>query len=176
MLDFKIMNEEKYWKIIREVSWKKDFDFKRIKKELSNEKLLPIKDRKKFLEIQDKLKDNLRNYLSGLDDKVYSDFIGESDDGLSDLVAHIVGLGKTKYYKCLKNYKEASKHSYWNAKEDKDKRVENFFYSSHDLIDFVQENKEKYEKLEKEQKTKKNKKNEEKIDLNGINNNVGISF
>ena len=115
-----------YWKIINQCNWGMDFDCDRIKDFLIN--YYTKSERRELHDFcRKKIKKLYRTFekysLEKFGDK-YSNFY-VSDDGMSDLTAHIVGLGEEEYNKVIKNPELARKR----AKNREYK--ENFMYSFH---------------------------------------------
>lgn len=130
-------NEQKFWAIISSMGWGRTYDTDAIGK-----KSMAIEDgfKKDFLAILDAKRAVLMSTYLELDGSLYQAWIGESDDGLDDLVCHVVGLGEVVYNACLADYKEMSKYSYDGQNSGEEcARVENFFYSFFDLREAIGE-------------------------------------
>lgn len=90
-------NERMWWDFVDAAQWTKDFDYRRIEDMLRR---TDPKIAKELEEIYRKLQHDLYLYL---DDKVK----GVSDDGFSDLLAHIVGSGEKVYNQVMNDWKVA---------------------------------------------------------------------
>lgn len=86
-----------WWDFVEQAEWTKDFDYERIENVLRN---ADPKITQELEEIYRKFSKQLYNYL---DDKVK----GVSDDGFSDLIAHIIGSGKELYSQVMNDWKIA---------------------------------------------------------------------
>lgn len=120
----KTYNKIDYWKIVDECDWSKDFNHKRIKSFLSEKY-----DRDTRFRLDDWAHRRQRHLYVVLEDfseekvNYAHGWLPVSDDGMNDLTAHIIGLGKKEYISSLANpykvYKRAQKRDY----------QENFLYS-----------------------------------------------
>ena len=113
--------EDVFWNIIEKLDWKKDGNYKRINKELSNYPKDTIKKLREFC--YSKL-DELSKRFDSEWLKHGSEGIDASDDGWYDIRAEVVGRGKKFYYSITKSklQKMAIALDY----------KENFLYSFHD--------------------------------------------
>ena len=124
--------EDKFWDIIEACEWAKDNNYDRIREFLI--KLFSLEERKELVEFC-RLK---RNQLyarfeewgrTQVPDDGYEhrgcNYFPVSDDGLSDLTAHIVGCGETEFKRVMKNPELAKERA------DNGAYYENFFYSFH---------------------------------------------
>jgi hypothetical protein len=111
-LEAKYISDEDFWKIIKKMKWTTDFDFKRIGADLNNmvygDLGYSIGICKIFSAKKTALKEAI-DYNLDKEELDYSEVIGLGDDSLDDLCSNIIGLGKTKYEKALKNVKFAGK-------------------------------------------------------------------
>ncbi len=85
---FENASENDFWKFVSKAQWTKDHDSDRIKK-----MILQTMDKESASELNNtyrKLNDTLHRHIS-------NDVEGVGDDSYSDLIAHIVGTGKTLY-------------------------------------------------------------------------------
>jgi len=115
--------EDVFWNIIEKVDWKKDGDYRRINKELSN---LPKDTIKKLRDFCDDKVSDLSKRFDSEWLKHGSEGIDASDDGWYDIRAEVVGRGKKFYYSITKSklQKMAINLDY----------NENFLYSFQDLL------------------------------------------
>jgi hypothetical protein len=142
----KDLKEDRYWGIINELDWGREFRgrwlFKKLGKQLASTHYSDIEELEKFA------KDKRKDLVSAIKiwEKKNNIQFPCGDDGFWDLTAHIVGLGKEEYYKNLKNPKLA----YGRAKADDYK--ENFEY----VFNYAKEAKK--EEIAKVNSSSKNKK------------------
>ena len=104
------------------MEWTKDNNDKRISKEIKN-KVYGNKDRMirfhiLYQEKYDIISDIAYNKMT---DKEYEKYIDQSDGGLSDVLANVMGMGEKTYNSVIK------KHSNFKGI----KNIENFGYSFH---------------------------------------------
>jgi len=90
------MTEERFWALIEEASWP-SFGYDRSK--LSYLLSLKAKEGKAFSEVVSELFDVLDKFVDGR-----YDGLNVGDDGYSDLLYHIIGMGKDAYYEHLNSY------------------------------------------------------------------------
>jgi hypothetical protein len=122
------IKEKEFWTIIEKMDWGSDFDYNRISEEIVNGIYGDLDKSKAVLNMFEKKYSELHNYAMSLKDDDYEAFIDKSDDGLSDLIAHIVGLGK-KSFTSIKNPKDFYIFT--------DTEKESFRYSFHGLYDIL---------------------------------------
>lgn len=101
------MSESEFWKLVDELGWGRDTNYKRIKAYI-----LKNWTKEQWAEF-DKVKDKIFNALyKRLDREVK----GVGDDSFSDLLEHIIGLGKREYDAVMKDpslaQKRADKYDY----------------------------------------------------------------
>jgi hypothetical protein len=127
----KMMYSKQFWKVVKLVNW--DGQCKEDKIEDLHE------DLKDFCLQEGISLDKFQDYLHKFETKLWNliadknlnqwkykrDFI--SDDGMSDCISHIIGLGKEEYEKCLSNPDEIMK------RYDSQNFVEKFSYITHEL-------------------------------------------
>jgi hypothetical protein len=90
------MNEQEFWALVEDIGWgTKTTDFNTVQKRLLKE-LTP--------EQMEAASDHFRTFKMQLYDVAEEDIQHVSDDGLSDLLSHIVGLGKEEFEACLKDF------------------------------------------------------------------------
>lgn len=111
---FEVASEEKFWDFVRRCDWSSDHDYDRIKYKilhsLTKEEVAVYLDT--YSQFTNKLSIKLNNVVSGV-----------SDDGYSDLLAHIVGSGKELYDAVMNDPSIAQKII------DNHEYVENFSYA-----------------------------------------------
>lgn len=90
-------NEQMWWDFVEHAGWTKDYNYDRIGMMLKN---TDPQIAKELEEIYNELCNKLHQLL---DDKVK----GVSDDGYSDLLAHIIGSGEKVYAQVMDNWKVA---------------------------------------------------------------------
>lgn len=103
------MSDKDFWLIIEECDWKKDFNYDRIRqkleaeynKDIRNQLIDFISARRK--ELYARLEQFGRTKVKGDYEHRGICWVGCSDDGLSDLVNHIIGLGENEFNKVMKN-------------------------------------------------------------------------
>ena len=114
------VDDSEFWQIVEEVDWARDFDYKRISKELK--KLYSASQRKEIEKLAEKKADALDKAISG-----WCDSKGKGvpcgDDSYSDLRYHIIGLGKAKYDAVMRNPQKGYKMA------DNSEYVESFLYA-----------------------------------------------
>lgn len=120
----KSVDENYFWEVVERVQWSSDHNYGRIKQELLS--LIPQSHRKALLKLVESINERLYGLIMMSDEELWED-LGLSDDGLGDLSAHIIGLGKTVYDECMKDLNHLSKYV--------DSAEENFLYSFHALED-----------------------------------------
>lgn len=107
-------SEDDFWKIIDEMNYIEDLNYERIRKNLIDLKYgnkQTIKEfRNIFSNLYSKLENNMDKQIEE-NDLDYEKIIGLGDSGLSDLLSHIIGIGKIDYYKNFNDVKELSKHA-----------------------------------------------------------------
>lgn len=94
------MSDSEFWKLVDALGWGKDHSYKRIKayilKNWSKEQVT------EFKKVKDKLYDALYKRL-------FDEVEGVGDDSFSDLLNHIIGLGKREYDANMKDPSRAQK-------------------------------------------------------------------
>ena len=114
-------SDEGFWEIVKNARWTSDHNYDRIKYQWMRTMTLPQAEglRRKF----DKFRSRLDNKIT---DKVH----GVGDDSFSDVIAHIIGMGKHAYDLVMKDPSLAQRlidaHEY----------VENFGYAFPDKDDY----------------------------------------
>lgn len=106
MLKVGRVSEEDFWKAIELMNWPSDHCYDRIASELDSElygnrgKACALADM--FYSLRDKLYEEIDNKIF---DKnlIYDEVIGLGDNGFSDLLANIIGMGKETYERALKD-------------------------------------------------------------------------
>jgi len=118
-------SDEGFWEIVKNARWTSDHNYDRIKYQWMRTMTLPQVEG---------LQRKFQKFAAKLDNKITDVVHGVSDDGLSDLVAHIIGMGKQSYNAVMKDPHLAQRlidnHNY----------VESFAYAfpykdDYDLID-----------------------------------------
>ncbi len=108
------ITEDFFWDVIGKLDFAKDLDEGRVGEELSNGSFCTLKQASKIHNMSgifyNKLENAMDKYIEE-NDLDYDDVIGLGDDGLNDLLSHIIGLGKEEYFKCLNNIKLLSTHA-----------------------------------------------------------------
>ena len=139
-------NEEFFWKTVKTLNWKKDYDSNRIIKDILEKSLIPKDKITIFKNCMDRFAEIAYDKI-GYDEfdedgnELYDKYINESDDGLEYLIDHIIGLGEETYYKCFPkeqeyNYHEVSKYARGeNGVTTKDTAVEGFGYILLDMVE-----------------------------------------
>lgn len=79
---------EKFWEVVKQVKWTSDHNYTRIKYQFMRSFTKPQVDG---------LRQRLEQMTNNLDRKLSNRVEGVGDDGYSDLLAHIVGMGKESY-------------------------------------------------------------------------------
>jgi hypothetical protein len=123
------MTDEKCWELIKSFNWGKSFDYVGIQKLIQKLEPDQIKELQKFCDAR--VSDLYDRFEEFGRTKVVDDgyefrgicYYGVGDDSLSDLIAHIVGLGESEFNKVMKNPELARKRA---ARQD---YKENFLYS-----------------------------------------------
>jgi len=119
------MMDGQFWSIVKEIGWEKNPNIEATKQKLIK-KYTP-EQMEAFRTKSSYFQSKLQTWLHVIErDSDYR--IPESDDGLSDILAHIVGLGKTHYDKVLKELSGRKTDTIDNYAEGKPKAVENFHY------------------------------------------------
>jgi len=90
------MNESKFWEIVDKADWAKDFDYKRIKNWMSN--TMTLKEVESFRQIAGEKWEQL-DKLCGNKNPA-----GGGDDSHSDLLYHVIGLGKDVFEANINDY------------------------------------------------------------------------
>ena len=106
-------SETNFWAIVEGLGWgRRTTDYDAIQKDLMNR--LSPQQAKKMRGIFDKKKGELSRAISQWERS--NDDLPVSDDGYSDLLAHIVGMGRKEFEKTLRNpelaYERAKKYDY----------------------------------------------------------------
>jgi len=155
------MIDKKFWSIIKKMEWNKDFNDKRISMFIKQKKYGDIKTMVSFLDEYYKKENNLYIYINKINESEYEKYLGASDDGLGDIISHIIGNGENVYKSVFNNKKNFLKY--------KNSYKEKFSYSFNDFLTKFQNFKEK------ETKTKeiKNFKNNQ---INSMNNETNINM
>ena len=125
MENIKSIKKEKFWYIIEKMNWVSDTDYKRISEEIKSGLYGNEETMKSFLKRYFKYRYNLYEAVDTLSSNQYNKYIGLGDDGLSDLIAHIIGSGKEAYKKVKKNPKDFYDYV--------DEYRESFYYSLLDI-------------------------------------------
>jgi len=114
-------SDAEFWKTVKNARWTSDHNYDRIKYQWMRTLTQPQSEglRRKF----DKIRARLNNKITNI---VYH----VSDDGFSDLVAHIIGMGKDTYDAVMQNPRLAQNII------DANEYVENFGYSFPDKDDY----------------------------------------
>ena len=105
---------EKFWETVKNARWTSDHNYDRIKYQWMR-KLTPSQAeglRRRFDEVKAKLDRKITNVTSGV-----------GDDGYSDLLSHIIGMGKEAYDEVMADPSLAQ------GIIDRDEYVESFLYS-----------------------------------------------
>jgi len=108
------VTEEFFWNVIEKLNYSSDLDYERVGVELSNNSVCSKSQALKIVDINNHLYNKLEASMdSYIEEEMldYDDLIGLGDDGLNDLLSHIIGLGKTEYYECLNNIQKLSSHA-----------------------------------------------------------------
>lgn len=103
------ISEEYFWEVIAKMDYVSDFDYKRIRNTFKDEITKEFNDQynKIYSQLENRIDEMLENEgLSG-----YEDLINLGDDSFGDMIAHIIGLGKDEYEKCMLNIHEVSAHA-----------------------------------------------------------------
>ena len=90
-------SEKTWWDFVDHAQWTKDYDYDRIMR------ILRGTDPQVAKELEEIYRELYKKLHHHLDDKV----TGVSDDGYSDLLAHIIGSGKKVYYDVMNDWKVA---------------------------------------------------------------------
>jgi hypothetical protein len=108
--DSKYMNEDRFWELVELAHWPCDYDKMKIK----YLKLMSKEQCHSFRATLSAAYNLLDNAISK--NKEINDDLGVGDDSYSDLLHHIIGLGKDEFYKHLKDLKlvksRANKYAY----------------------------------------------------------------
>ena len=116
------MNDKIFWAIIDKMNWTKDYNYKRISKEVKNQ-IYGDKERMMwFLETYNKKIDTLTNIAHQMNPKEYQKYINKTDEELWETISYIIGLGKKHYNAIIKKHSKFKKYK-------KNKSIENFSYS-----------------------------------------------
>lgn len=125
------MTENNFWKIIEKMNWKIDNNYKRISKELKEGKYGDNKTLIQLLNIFQEKINILNKKVKKMTNEEYIKYINLGDDGLSDVIAHIIGSGKKSFDSVLENnknfkiysqnYKESFSYSFQDIYEIKEK-------------------------------------------------------
>jgi len=159
------MIDKKFWLIFKKMEWNKDFNDKRISMLIKQKKYGDIKTMVSFLDEYYKKENNLYTYINKMSESEYEKYIGASDDGLGDIISHIIGNGENVYNSVFNNKKNFLKY--------KNSYKEKFSYSFNDFLTKFQN----FKKKEKETKIKETKETEIKNNqINSINNEVNINM
>lgn len=106
------MTQERFWEIVDELDYKSDLDYDRCAEYLfdtfSKEEISEFENifSKFYIELEEEMDSQLEQ--KELD---YSYVIGKSDDGLSDLLSHIIGIGKNYYDKSMNDVEYLGLHA-----------------------------------------------------------------
>ena len=129
----KKLNKNAFWAIVKDMNWPSDCDSDRISAEIEDGKYGNKAYMITFLRTWNTINSELNKAVDSLSDDEYKEFINESDDGLSDLVAHVIGRGKIAYNKVIKDPTKFSEY--------KQEARESFSYSFQIIYDWIEGNK-----------------------------------
>lgn len=103
------MSEDYFWELISRMDYGSDLNYKRIKNTFKDEITVRFKViyNKLYSQLESRIDEMLQN--NGINN--YEDLIDLGDDSLGDLIAHIIGLGKDEYEKCMLDIQEVSAHA-----------------------------------------------------------------
>ncbi len=113
--------DAKFWEIVKNARWTSDHNYERIKYQWMRELSPPQAEglRRKFNKFQSRLDNKLTDIVHGV-----------GDDSFSDVVAHIIGMGKQAYGAAMKDPSLAQRLI------DANEYVENFGYAFPDKDDY----------------------------------------
>lgn len=103
------MSEDYFWEVISRMDYGSDLNYNRIKNTFKNEITPEFKKiyNKLYSQLENRIDEMLQN--EGINN--YEDLIDLGDDSFGDMIAHIIGLGKDEYEKCMLNIQEVSAHA-----------------------------------------------------------------
>ena len=93
-------SESNFWAIVQSLGWGRSYDYKAMKADLI--KRLDEQQARYFRDIFQRKQSELMRALSRYEEDEDVE-LGVSDDGFSDLTAHIIGLGRREYNQVMKN-------------------------------------------------------------------------
>lgn len=100
-----VMEIDRFWAIVAKAEWEKHKDF-RISQRRLRQELPTLEDLDAFGNCFSKLRATLAARIEKAE-RHGDDRLGLGDDSFSDLIAHIVGLGRDEYQACIENPKRA---------------------------------------------------------------------
>jgi len=126
----KKLNRNAFWAIVKDMNWDKDCNYERISDEIEAGEYGNKTYMVAFLNTWQDVNSDLNKAVDTLSDEDYNKYIGKSDDGLSDLLAHIMGIGKEAYNKVIEDPKKFYQYT--------DEARESFAYTLHIIYDWIE--------------------------------------
>jgi hypothetical protein len=123
------LNRNAFWAIIKDMNWNKDCNYERISDEIEAGEYGNKAYMVTFLNTWQAVSSELNKAVDSLSDEDYTEYINKSDDGLSDLIAHVIGLGKKAYNKVIEDPTMFSEY--------RDEARESFAYTLHIIYDWI---------------------------------------
>ena len=119
VLESQSMTEDRFWELVTRTNWPHEgYD----RPKLRYLQTLKPKEGKQFRAVVDKLWAVLDRFVGDRNPA------GGGDDSHSDLMYHIIGIGKDEFYACLKSYKKMEAKGHWKP-NNKEGYVESFGYA-----------------------------------------------
>jgi len=125
-----ILTDTEFWAIIEKMNWNSDCNYNRIDKELIDGVYGDTEAQIRILNTFNDKYSRLEDTALALSDREYTKYVDKSDDGLSDLVSHIIGVGEVAYNKALSE--PAGFYDF------SDTARESFRYSFHCIYDLME--------------------------------------